>query len=111
MQLTTCISIRVLRVLVVGGAVSRIMAFLTTKVAGVCSRSTHSQVLLTALRSHWVVVIVTLIPSIVLLLRVIPLLPLVSSIPFPFVLPELFGVLDIVVGLTPRVRFLVLSRL
>ena len=113
MYLTACISIRQLRVLVlaVGGAVPRIVPFLTTKVAGVRPQSTHSQVLLPILHAHWIVVIITLIPLIALLLRGVPLLPLTSGIPFPFILPELFGILGIVAGLTLWVRFLILSRL
>ncbi|GMN26289.1 hypothetical protein TIFTF001_040832 [Ficus carica] len=71
MQLTVYISILILWVLVlaVQGAIFRIMAFISTKVAGVCPHSTYSQVLLSTLHAHSIVIAITLIPPVVLLLR------------------------------------------
>ena len=87
------------------------MTFLAIKVAGIRSQSTHSQVLLPTLSAHWIVIAVTLISMVALLLRVVPLLTLAGSIPFPFVLPELFGILGKVTSLTLRIQFLVMPGL
>ena len=113
MQLTVYISVWVLRVLIlaVQGTILSIMTLLAANVAGIRSQFAHSQVLLSTLCAHWIVIIVTLVPSVVPLLRVVPLLALAGNIPFSFVPLGLFGNLGQITGLALWVYFLIMSWL
>ena len=113
MQLTACIPVWVLGVLVlvVEGTIPCVMTFLATKVASICPQSTYSQVLFPALYTHWIVIIITLIPSVTFLLRVISLLTLANSISLSFILSELLRMLGRITSLALRIRVLVLPRL
>ena len=69
------------------------MPLLVTKVTSVRPHSTYSRMFPFTFSAHRVVSIVTLISSIILLLRVVPLLTLASENTLSFVPPKLLGTL------------------
>ena len=97
----TCVPVRIRRVLVLGvlSAVPSMMPLLATQVASIRPHSAHSWVFPSTFGAHRVVNVVTLLPTIIPLLRVISLLSLASEISFYFVPPGLFGTLGRVADL------------